>query len=62
VIADVSDADKIISIMKQHELGKNTAVIGEVVDDNPGIVTMKTIIGTTRIVDMISGEQLPRIC
>ncbi|MGB9697280.1 MAG: hydrogenase expression/formation protein HypE [Ignavibacteria bacterium] len=62
VIADASDADKIVSIMKQHELGKNAAVIGEIISDNPGIVTMKTVIGTTRIVDMISGEQLPRIC
>jgi hydrogenase expression/formation protein HypE len=62
IVADASDADKIVSIMKQHELGKNAAVIGEVISNNAGVVTMKTVIGTTRIVDMISGEQLPRIC
>lgn len=62
IIADVSEADKIISVMKQDELGKNATVIGEIISDNPGMVTMKTVIGTTRIVDMISGEQLPRIC
>lgn len=62
VIADALDADRIISIMKQHELGKNAAVIGEIIANNPGIVTMETTIGTTTVVDMISGEQLPRIC
>ena len=36
--------------------------LGQVVDDHPGMVTMKTAIGGSRVVDMLSGEQLPRIC
>ncbi len=38
------------------------AVIGDVVQDHPGTVVMRTSIGTSRVVDMLSGEQLPRIC
>jgi hydrogenase expression/formation protein HypE len=37
-------------------------VIGKVVRDHPRVVTMKTRVGGTRVVDMLSGEQLPRIC
>jgi len=48
--------------MKSHPLGQHAAVIGEVTSDHPGFVMMKTRIGGTRVVDMLSGEQLPRIC
>jgi hydrogenase expression/formation protein HypE len=48
--------------MKSHPLGKNAVVIGEVVGDHPGLVVMRSSIGGKRIVDMLSGEQLPRIC
>jgi hydrogenase expression/formation protein HypE len=57
-----NDAERVLSTMRQHHLGKRAAIIGEVVDDHPGMVTMKTRIGGTRVVDMLSGEQLPRIC
>ena len=56
------DADSVLEAMRSHPLGKEAVVIGTVVDDHPGIVTMETRIGGTRIVDMLSGEQLPRIC
>jgi hydrogenase expression/formation protein HypE len=56
------DAEKVLAAMRAHPLGKHAAVIGEVVADYPGSVILKTRIGGTRIVDMISGEQLPRIC
>ncbi len=56
------DAEKVLSVMKQNEYGKNAAIIGEVQNTDDKIVKLKTSIGTTRIVDMISGEQLPRIC
>ncbi len=62
LIVDPKDADTILNVMRQHPLGKDSQVIGELIDDNSNLVYMKTIIGTTRIVDMISGEQLPRIC
>jgi hydrogenase expression/formation protein HypE len=48
--------------MRSHPQGKDAAVIGEVVGDHPGVAVMKSRIGGTRVVDMLSGEQLPRIC
>jgi hydrogenase expression/formation protein HypE len=56
------DADSVLTAMKSHPLGQAAAVIGEVTDDHPGFVLMKTRVGGTRVVDMLSGEQLPRIC
>jgi hydrogenase expression/formation protein HypE len=56
------DAEKILRVMKLHSLGKDSVIIGEVVEEPHKRVLMKTSIGSTRIVDMISGEQLPRIC
>jgi hydrogenase expression/formation protein HypE len=48
--------------MKAHPLGKDAAIIGEVIEDDNNFVQMKTKFGGTRIVDWIAGEQLPRIC
>jgi hydrogenase expression/formation protein HypE len=61
-IVPPDDADKVLAAMRAHALGKNAAIIGEVRADHPGFVMMKTRVGGTRIVDMLSGEQLPRIC
>ncbi|HKM57095.1 MAG TPA: hydrogenase expression/formation protein HypE [Chthoniobacterales bacterium] len=55
-------AGPVLSAMRAHPLGRNAAIIGTVTDEHPGLVFMKTCIGGTRIVDMLSGEQLPRIC
>ena len=55
-------ADAVLAAMRQHSLGKEAAIIGEVVTDHPGFVTMKTRVGGARVLDMLSGEQLPRIC
>jgi hydrogenase expression/formation protein HypE len=57
-----SESDKVLSAMQNHLLGRGARVIGKVIADHPGRVVMKTRIGGTRIVDMLSGEQLPRIC
>jgi len=57
-----NDVEKVLNTMQKNEFGKNAAIIGEVQESNDKIVKLKTSIGTTRIVDMISGEQLPRIC
>jgi hydrogenase expression/formation protein HypE len=64
LIAFVSpdDVESVLSVMRHHPLGKESAVIGEVVGDYPGTVVMRTSIGGSRVVDMLSGEQLPRIC
>ncbi|MBI5325267.1 MAG: hydrogenase expression/formation protein HypE [Ignavibacteriae bacterium] len=56
------DSDKVLQAMINHPYGKDSSIIGKVVEDNPGMVIMKTLVGTTRVVDMLSGEQLPRIC
>ena len=55
-------AEKLLETMKGSEYGKDGCIIGEVYADSPGKVFMKTRIGGTRIVDMLEGEQLPRIC
>ena len=55
-------AAEMLSEIRDHKLGSEAQIIGEVTANNPGTVIMKTSIGSSRIVDMISGEQLPRIC
>jgi hydrogenase expression/formation protein HypE len=56
------DAEKALSLLHEHPLGDQACRIGTVTDDAAGLVTMKSRIGASRIVDMLSGEQLPRIC
>ena len=56
------DAEKVLKQMKKHRYGHDAAIIGEVKEENPGRVVMKTGLGTTRIIDMLVGEPLPRIC
>lgn len=51
-----------LDAMRAHPLGREAVIIGQVVDQHPGMVTMKTRVGGTRVVEMLSGEQLPRIC
>ncbi|MCL4395601.1 MAG: hydrogenase expression/formation protein HypE [Chloroflexi bacterium] len=55
-------ADAVLDAMRRHPLGREAAIIGEVVTDHPRKVFMRSRIGGMRIVDMLSGEQLPRIC
>lgn len=62
LIVDNNDADKVLSEMKKHESGKNSQIIGEIVDDHHGKGWIKTEIGGKRMLDMLAGEQLPRIC
>ena len=62
IFVDEKDAEKVLNVMKSHQYGKESQIIGKVTKENPKLVTLKTKIGSTRIVDMISGEQLPRIC
>ena len=51
-----------VQLRRDHPLGQDVAVIGEIVSDPPGMVTMKTLVGGQRVVTMLAGEQLPRIC
>ncbi|NSB32386.1 hydrogenase expression/formation protein HypE [Clostridium saccharoperbutylacetonicum] len=55
-------ANQVLEAMKKHSLGANAAIIGRVIEQVPQKVYLKTIIGGKRIVDMPSGQQLPRIC
>lgn len=57
-----SESVKVLETLKNNPLGREASVVGKVTDSDPGLVIMKTLIGSRRIVDMISGEQLPRIC
>lgn len=56
------DADRLLAAMRAHHLGRNAARIGVVTDDPHGFVQMRTRFGGQRVVDWLSGEQLPRIC
>lgn len=61
-IVDPSAADDILSSMRRHPLGQCARRIGTVTAAHPGMVTIRTLLGSSRIVDMLSGDQLPRIC
>ena len=56
------NAEAVLEAMRQHPLGQQAAIIGEEVEQHPGLLVARTGIGGTRIVDMQIGEQLPRIC
>ncbi len=55
-------AEPVLAAMRNHPLGHQAQIIGRVVEFHPGLVTMRTVLGTTRVVDMLAGDQLPRIC
>jgi hydrogenase expression/formation protein HypE len=57
-----NQAENVLAAMKSHPAGKDAVIIGEVIDSPSGVVIMETIFGTDRIVDMLVGDQLPRIC
>ena len=62
VIVPARGADEVLAAMKSHPLGLNSCRIGQIVSDDPGRVFLRTLIGGHRLVDMLRGEQLPRIC
>ncbi|HXG01309.1 MAG TPA: hydrogenase expression/formation protein HypE [Bacteroidota bacterium] len=55
-------ADRVLEVMRLHPAGKESVIIGEVVECHAGTVVLRSRIGGLRVVDMLSGEQLPRIC
>jgi hydrogenase expression/formation protein HypE len=61
-ILPADQAERALESLRQHPLGQDAAIIGQVTAEHPGIVTSKTSIGGRRIVSMQVGEQLPRIC
>jgi hydrogenase expression/formation protein HypE len=61
-IVEAGAAERVLSAMREHPLGREAAAIGKVSSAHPRMVTLRTRLGTSRIVDMIAGDQLPRIC
>jgi len=61
-IVAAESADKVLEAMRSDPLGKKAAIIGDVVDEHHGRVYLRSRVGGMRVVDMLSGEQLPRIC
>lgn len=62
LVAKQEEAEKLLSILRSHPLGKESQIVGKVVPEAKGKVYLRTRIGTRRVVDMLTGEQLPRIC
>lgn len=61
-VVSPADADKVLAKIRQNQYGTEATIIGEVVNEHPGQVVMKTSLGASRIVDVMVGELLPRIC
>jgi len=62
IIVDEKCSNKVLKVMRNHRYGKKANTIGKIIDEPKGRVLMRTRLGTSRIVDMLSGEMLPRIC
>ncbi|TCJ33848.1 hydrogenase expression/formation protein HypE [Parafrankia sp. BMG5.11] len=62
VIVAPEVAEAALAALRSHPLGADTAVIGRIADDPPGMVLLNTAFGGTRIVDLLVGDPLPRIC
>ena len=62
VVIAREDANAVLDALRNHPLGEDAAIIGEVVREHPGMLVARTTLGGTRVVDMQIGEQLPRIC
>jgi len=61
-ILPAPEAERALRVMRAHPLGAEACLIGQATEDASGLVTMRSRIGASRVVDMLSGEQLPRIC
>ena len=62
MIVSPRSADAALQAARAHPLGSRAEIIGEVVDTHPGTVTLRSRVGGSRVVDLLTGEQLPRIC
>lgn len=61
-IVPKEEAEKVLAVMKSTRYGEGAVIIGEVIAEPKGRVLLKTVLGSTRVVDMLAGEMLPRIC
>lgn len=61
-VVPAAEADAVVAALRAHSLGLNAVMIGTVVSEHAGLVTMRSLVGGERVVSMLAGEQLPRIC
>jgi hydrogenase expression/formation protein HypE len=61
-VVPAADAPRVLAAMRAHPLGRAAAAVGRIVDDHPGMVVMRSLVGGERVVTLLAGEQLPRIC
>ncbi len=61
-IVSAHEAESVLAAMRHHPLGSEASMIGSVVETHPGRVVLRTLLGATRIMNMLTAEQLPRIC
>jgi len=61
-VVPAADADRLLATMRSHPLGSKAAIIGEIVAEHAGMVVLKSVVGGERVVTLLAGEQLPRIC
>jgi hydrogenase expression/formation protein HypE len=62
VFVPAAEADRALAVLERHPLGARAACIGRVTEGPPGMVSLRTRLGSRRLLDLLSGEQLPRIC
>ena len=61
-VVPAESAARLVSVMQGHPLGARSAIVGEITGAHPGMVVLRSRVGGTRVVTMLAGEQLPRIC
>jgi hydrogenase expression/formation protein HypE len=62
IIVAKNDADRVLRTIRKDILGKSANMIGEITGEHKGMVYLRTLAGGKRLVNMLTGEQLPRIC
>jgi hydrogenase expression/formation protein HypE len=61
-VVSEGEAEKLVGALREHPRGRQAAVIGQILPDGPGVVRSKSSVGGERIVSLLAGEPLPRIC
>lgn len=62
MVVDKDDAESVVKSIKESSFGKEASIIGEITEDHQGLAWLNTSVGGKRIIEMLSGQQLPRIC
>lgn len=62
MVVAAEDAENVVNMLRKHDTGKEAVIIGEITNDHKGMAWLETQVGGKRIIEMLSGQQLPRIC